>query len=481
MTTRALSAAPNADQMAAHLQRQRAAFMAEGPVSAALRKDRLRRCVELLKHNSDRICEVISDDFGARHPVSTLMMDVQAPIEALKYAIKHVDQWMKPQRRAGLFPFNLLGARAELRYQPKGVVGIAGTWNGPLFMIFAPLAGVFAAGNRVMAKPSDLSPHTSEWLAEAVPHYFDPLEFSVVTGGLDVAQNFTRQAFDHLVFTGSTGVARQIMRDAADHLVPLTLELGGKSPTIVGRSADLDLTVEKIAMGRVQNGGQICVMPDTVYLPRERVEEFVDKFRALWLTLFPTVSGNPDITSVANDRHMQRLDAKIAEARAAGARIETLGQVDPTATDRRRPLHLVLNPPAETGIAREEIFGPAMALVAYDNLSEVLDKVNAGERPLALYYFGRDRAEQEHVLGHTLSGGVCVNDVMLHVGLNDVPFGGVGASGMGVYNGPEGFAQFSHLRGVYHAGWWDPRRKLGLLPPYSNKLLKMMQATVRRA
>lgn len=481
MTTRALPAAPDADQIAAHLQRQRSAFIAEGPVSAALRKDRLRRCVDMLKRNSERICEVVSADFGARHPVSTLMMDVQAPIETLKYAIRHVDRWMKPQRRAGLFPFNLFGARAELRYQPKGVVGIAGTWNGPLFMIFAPLAGVFAAGNRVMAKPSDLSPQTSEWLAEAVPEYFDPLEFAVVTGGLDVAQSFTRQAFDHLVFTGSTGVARHVMRDAAAHLVPLTLELGGKSPTLIGRSADLALAVDKIAMGRAQNGGQICVMPDTVYLPRERMDEFVERFRQVWLAMFPSVSGNPDITSVANERHLLRHNAKIEDARAAGARVECLGDIDTAAADRRRPLHLVIDAPAHTAIAREEIFGPAMALVAYDDIDQVLATVNAGERPLALYYFGRDKAEQEHVLGRTLSGGVCVNDVMLHVGLNDVPFGGVGASGMGVYNGPEGFAGFSHLRGVYHAGWWDPRRKLGLLPPYGDKLLRMMQASIRRA
>ena len=255
MNQRALQAAPSTHDIALHLARQRMAFTAEGLVAASVRKDRLRRCVELLKQNSNVICDVINADFGGRHPVSTMMLDIQAPIDALKYAIKHVDQWMQPQRRAGLFPFNLFGARAELRFQPKGVVGIAGTWNGPLFMIFAPLAGVFAAGNRVMAKPSDLSPLTSEWLANEVPQFFDPLEFSVVTGGVEVAKSFTQQAFDHLVFTGSTGVAKQVMRDAAQNLVPLTLELGGKSPTIVGRSADLDLVVEKIAMGRAQNGG----------------------------------------------------------------------------------------------------------------------------------------------------------------------------------------------------------------------------------
>lgn len=481
MNQRALPAAPSSEDIAQHLQKQRMAWLAEGPVNAATRKDRLRRCVELLKKNSDAICNVISDDFGGRHPVSTMMMDIQAPIEALKYAIQHVDEWMKPQRRAGLFPFNLFGARAELRFQPKGVVGIAGTWNGPLFMIFAPLAGVFAAGNRVMAKPSDLSPQTSEWLANAVPEFFDPLEFSVVTGGVEVARSFTQQAFDHLVFTGSTGVAKQVMRDAAQNLVPLTLELGGKSPTLVGRSADMDLVVEKIAMARVQNGGQICVMPDTVYLPHERLEEFTSRFRKVWAELFPATTGNADITAVANARHLARIQAKVEEARAAGARVEVLGELNPQANDRRWPLHLVIDAPKDTLIAREEIFGPAMSLISYVDIQDVIDQINAQDRPLALYYFGRDKEEQEHVLGNTLSGGVCVNDVMLHVGLTDVPFGGVGASGMGVYNGPEGFAEFSHLRGVYHAGWWDPRRKLGLLPPYTQKLKKMMQSSIDRA
>ena len=481
MNARALHASPSHEEMRLHLARQRMAFISEGPVEASVRKDRLRRCVELLKQNSHQICDVISADFGGRHPVSTMMLDIQAPIEALKYAIKHVDEWMKPERRAGLFPFNLFGARAELRYQPKGVVGIAGTWNGPLFMIFAPLAGVFAAGNRVMAKPSDLSPLTSEWLADAVPQFFDPLEFSVVTGDVEVAKSFTQQAFDHLVFTGSTNVAKQIMRDAAQNLVPLTLELGGKSPTIVGRSADLDLVVEKIAMARAQNGGQLCVMPDTVYLPHEMLEDFTHRFRKTWTEMFPTTTGNADLTSVANARHLQRIQSKIEEARSAGARIEALGEVNPEAKDRRWPLHLVIDAPKDTLIAREEIFGPAMSLVSYSDIQDVVETVNSQDRPLALYYFGRDKEEQEYVLGHTLSGGVCVNDVMLHVGLNDVPFGGVGASGMGVYNGPEGFAQFSHLRGVYHAGWWDPRRKLGLLPPYTQKLKKMMQSTIDRA
>lgn len=467
-------------EISAMLQRQRAAFMAEGPVTAAVREDRLQRCIDLLRTHSDTICDVISQDFGGRPAATTLMMDVQTPISHLKYARKHVRQWMRPQRRASLFPLNLLGGRAQLRYQPKGVVGIAGTWNVPLFMVFGPLAGVFAAGNRAMLKPSDLSPITSAWLAEVVPQYFDPLELSVVSGGVETAQAFTRQAFDHLVFTGSTSVAKQIMRDAAEHLVPLTLELGGQSPVVVGKSADLVKTVASLVMARVQNAGQVCVMPDTVYVPCTQMEAFVAEFRRQWEHILPSTTGNPDMTAVANARHLARVEQKIQDAQVAGARVEILGApVDERmAPDRRRPLRLVVDAPAHTAFAQEEIFGQAMALCAYDEVPQVVQRINAGARPLALYYFGRDRQEQEYVLGHTLSGGACVNEVMLHVGMPDLPFGGVGASGMGRYNGPEGFQEFSHLRSVFYAGWWDPRKALGMLPPYSEKLVQMLKKTL---
>ena len=475
MNQRVLPDSLEEELIARQLQLQKAAFVAEGPVPAAVRQDRLQRCVDLLKTHADRICEVISEDFGGRHPVSTLTMDVQTPIGHLKYAKKNVARWMRPQRRASVFPFNLFGARAELRFQPKGVVGIAGTWNCPLFMLFGPLAGVFAAGNRAMLKPSDLSPATSQWLAETVPQYFDPLELSVITGGVATAQAFTRQAFDHLVFTGSTQVAKQIMRDAAENLVPLTLELGGKSPTVIGRSADIKKVALSVALARIQNGGQVCVMPDTVYVPREHMAEFVAEFKALWQQMLPTVAGNQDLTAIANARHLERLEGKIAQAEAAGAKVESLGSTSANAADRRRPLRLVQDAPADTAFAREEIFGQAMALESYDDVQAVVARINAGARPLALYYYGKDRQEQEYVLGHTLSGGACVNEAMLHVAVHDMPFGGIGASGMGCYNGPEGFAEFSHLRGVYHAGWWDPRVKLGMAPPYTDKLVQMLK------
>ncbi len=481
MSTRALPESPSEAEMLAHLQRQRDAFISAGAVDAATRRDRMRRCIDLLQTHCDTICDLISADFGERHPAATIMLDVQAPITVLKHALKHFETWMRPQRRRGVFPFNLFGAQAEVRYQPKGVVGILGTWNTPLFMIFAPLASIFAAGNRAMVKPSDLSPRTSEWLAGAVADYFDPLELSVVTGGVEVAQAFTRMPFDHLLFIGSGTIARSVMREAAQNLVPLTLELGGKSPTIIGRSADLAHAVDRIALGKVPNNGQICVTPDTIYVPQERMDDFVAEFKRSWTTMFPRISGNPDVATIANEQHLQRLEAKLAASRAAGDRIESAGEAEPNAGDRRLPMRLVINPSAETSIAREEIFGPAMAVIGYERIEDVVARINAGGRPLALYYFGKEAGEQEYVLSHTLSGGVTINDVMLHVALNDAPFGGVGASGMGHYNGPEGFVEFSHVRSVYRAGWWDPRHALGVTPPYTAKFLKMLKDNVRRS
>lgn len=477
----ALPHQPTADSIASHIEAMRADHLAAGVASAAVRRDRLRRAIELLKTHCDEICVAAEQDFGGRHVATTLMMDVNASITALKHAHRHCAAWMKPRRRAGLFPFNLFGARAQVRLQPKGVVGIAGTWNGPVFMLFAPLAGVLAAGNRAMLKPSDLSPAVSALLARVVPKFFSPLEIAVVTGDVAVAQAFTRQHFDHLVFTGSAQVARQIMRDAADHLMPLTLELGGKSPTIISRSADLAHAADRIAMGRSQNGGQICVMPDTVYVPREQLDAFVAEFRKVWLEMFPSTTGNASLTAVANPRHLQRIEQKVSEAAEAGARIESLGEAAADAADRRRPLRLVVDAPAHTAIAREEIFGPAMLIQLYDEIAEVVAAINAGGEPLALYWFGSDAAEREFVLDHTRSGGVAINDVLIQVGLNDAPFGGFGASGMGHYNGREGFEQFSHLRTVYSAGWWDPRRALGMLPPYTEKFVKMMRDQVRKA
>ncbi|MBM3756454.1 MAG: aldehyde dehydrogenase family protein [Acidobacteria bacterium] len=472
---------PSAEQLTEHLRRQRAAFYAEGLASAAVRRDRLRRVIEILKRDVDAICHAADSDFGGRHRVTTLSMDIQAAVAALKHAESNVAGWMRPDRRPSVPLFNLFGARAELQYQPKGVVGIVGTWNAPLFTVLAPLASVFAAGNRAMLKPSDQSPNMAQWLQAAVARSFEPLELSVVVGDVSVAQAFSRLPFDHLVFTGGHAVGRAIMHSAAENLTPLTLELGGKCPVIIGRDADLKHAAERIAVGRSQNGGQICVTPDTVYVPGAGLEPFLAAFRECWAGMFPAPPQNLDVTSIASPRQLARIDEWLAEARTAGTRIETLGPVDANGASRRRPLHLVIAPPVDSGIARHEIFGHAMIVAPYDHLDQVIAAIQNGSTPLALYYFGRDRAECTRVLEHTRSGGVAINDVLMHVALTAVPFGGAGGSGMGVYQGREGFQQYSDLRGVYRAGWWDPRRALGMLPPYSAKFAQLLERAIRRA
>ncbi|MCY1424052.1 Coniferyl aldehyde dehydrogenase [compost metagenome] len=306
----------------------------------------------------------------------------------------------------------------------------------------------------------------------------------MVTGGPDIAAAVSAQPFDHLVFTGSTAVGKLVMRSAADNLVPVTLELGGKSPTIVARSADLATAAFRIAAAKANNGGQLCVNPDLVYVPREQLEAFLAELKGAYASLFPQVQGNPDVVAMVNARHLERVEGLVEDAVAAGVRVESLPETSAAdaaaadAADRRRPLRVVVDPPQSCRIQQEEIFGPAMVLLPYDEIDAVLADINSRPRPLALYYFGQDAAEQQRVLEHTLSGGVTINDAMMHAAMQDAPFGGIGASGMGHYHGREGFLEFSHARTVFEAGAYDPRREWGLLPPYGEHFLAAMEAQV---
>jgi coniferyl-aldehyde dehydrogenase len=422
----------------------------------------------------------MGQDFGGRPAVFSLMNDVLGSLAVIKHARDHVEAWMADQARPSVVPFDQFGATAWLRFQPKGVVGILGTWNAPLYTLFAPLAAVFAAGNRAVLKPSELAPRTAEQVARMVAAAFDPAELAVVTGGPDVAAAFSAQPWDHLVFTGSTAVGKAVMRAAAEHLVPVTLELGGKSPVLVGRSADLADVAERIAVGKAQNSGQLCVSPDVVWVAEEQAEGLLAGLKQVYERLYPQVAGNADITPVVNQRHFARVESHVADAGARGARVVMAGDWPSAegAAERRMPLRIVIDPPPEAEISRHEIFGPALVLRRYRQIDEAIAAVNAGACPLALYYFGQDEAEQRRVLDHTRSGGVAINDVLMHAALQDAPFGGVGASGMGHYNGREGFLQFSHQRSVYKAGAKDPRAEWGLLPPYGEHLLPMMRAAV---
>ncbi|RQW29705.1 coniferyl aldehyde dehydrogenase [Rhodobacteraceae bacterium CH30] len=457
------------------LDRQRQAFIAEGHVSAAVRQDRLARLEAMLKKHAEALALAQDADFGGRHPGFSMMNDVLAPLASVKHCHKMAGKWMKTERRAGLIPFSLFGQKTELRYQPKGVVGIIGTWNAPVFTLISPLAYVLAAGNRAILKPSEIVPATAHALAVGIAEFFKSEEITVVEGGPEVADAITRLPLDHLVFTGSTAIGKKVMQNASANLTPVTLELGGKSPVIIGKSADLERAARHIALGKGNNSGQICVSPDTLYVHESRLDSLVAALKAEFIAQFPKISHNADVTAVVNERHYQRVKGYVDEARAAGTRIETAGEL-PGDGSRRLPMAIVVNPADSLHISQEEIFGPALIVRSYRDVESVVASINAGAHPLALYYFGKDATEERYILDHTLSGGVAINEVMMHAALQDAPFGGVGASGMGSYHGREGFQQFSHLRSVYRAGWYDPRKAMGVLPPYNDKFM----ATIKK-
>lgn len=462
---------PSAEELQATLKAIKKIQRAEGPVSADVRKDRLQRMMDMFINHTDEFTQASSKDFGGRPPVIGMQLDGHGSVAAMKYNKKNLHKWMPSSKRKTAIPFNLFGGKTEVRYQPKGVIGVAGTWNASLFTVFAPLAGVIAAGNRAMIKPSDLSPHMGEWLQKRMPEYLKPDEVCLVTGGAEISQQFTALPLDHLVFTGGGAIAKHIMRAAAENLVPLTLELGGKSPTIFGVSADLDKSMYNLVTGKGQNNGQICVSPDTIYVHKSKLEEFVARFKAVYAEIYGTgdVSQNPNLTPSVTVRHLERVEGYVQDARDKGARVEVMAEeTAPDHENRRRPMRLVIDPPRDAVICSEEIFGAAALVRTYMDIKEVVAEIQEGDYPLALYYFGKDTAEQEYVLRNTLSGGVVINDVLLHAAMNDAPFGGVGASGMGRYNGKEGFLEFSHHRIVYHSGWWDPQRKMGLKPPFTD-------------
>ncbi len=474
---------PSRADMLALLERQRENYLAEGVVSAAKRRDRLERAIELLKIHQDRLVAAMRDDFGHRSEHQSLFTDVAGCIGPLRHAQANLTKWMKPEKRkVGPFPLNLLGAKARVEYQPLGVVGVISPWNFPVNLTFTPLAGILAAGNRCMIKPSEFTPATSAVMAEIFPTAFDELEIAVVTGGPQTGADFSSLPFDHLLFTGATSIARHVMRAASDNLVPVTLELGGKSPVVVGRSADIQKTAEAIMMGKTLNAGQICLAPDYVFVPEEKVDAFVESAARSVEKMYPTLLDNPDYTSVINERHYQRLTGYLDDAKQKGARVV---EINPAGEDfRQQPHHkipptLVLNPSDDMAVMQDEIFGPLLPVKGYGELGETIDYVNHKPRPLGLYYFGQNRAEEERVLTHTTSGGVTVNDVVMHVAQEDLPFGGVGPSGMGAYHGHDGFRTFSHAKAIFTQSRIDVAALAGLKPPYGEKMLKAVRAQMK--
>ncbi|MEE4145737.1 MAG: coniferyl aldehyde dehydrogenase [Halieaceae bacterium] len=470
--------------MRAVLESQRNDFLAEGPVSAATRLDRLDRGIDALVRFADKLAEAVQSDFSCRPRELTLLTDVGASITPMKHAKKHLRQWMKGEKRPTVFPLNLLGGRSRIEYQPLGVVGIISPWNFPVSMVFAPMSGALAAGNRVMVKPSEFTPATSEVLATLIKSAYDPKEVAIFTGGAEVGQAFSNLPLDHLLFTGATSVARHIMAAAARNLVPVTLELGGKSPVIISRSADLEKSLQRIMLGKTMNAGQICLAPDYLLVPEEKLHDVIATAQRVVATMYPSLLNNAQYTSVINERHFQRLNGYLEEARERGVKVI---EINPAGEDfsqqqgtHKIPPTLIPEPPEDLKLLQEEIFGPLLPIRTYREFSETVDYINSRPRPLAAYYFGDDTEEQRSVETRTTSGGICINDVIMHISQEDLPFGGVGPSGMGSYHGIEGFRTFSHAKSIYRQTGMNIGKLSGILPPYGKATEKSIRMQVRK-
>jgi coniferyl-aldehyde dehydrogenase len=432
-------------------------------VPLALRRDRLERLGELLDGHRTDFELAISDDFGHRSIHETRFAELVIVEAAIKHALRHVARWMAPRR----IPTDLhfWPGSNRLVPQPLGVAGVIAPWNFPVLLSLTPVVGALAAGNLVMIKPSERVPRFAACLNKAVSEYFDAAEIAVVEGGPAVSERFAALPFDHLLFTGSTSVGRLVAASAAKNLTPVTLELGGKSPAIIDRSADLAVAARRIAFGKLLNAGQTCIAPDYVLCPANMQDKFVELFFAEVATLYGSDPRNPDYSSIVDATHYTRLERFIADAAANGARIERRAdRPEAWKAARKLPPCLILATSDDMLIRREEIFGPILPVIPYERAEEAIAFVNDHDRPLALYWFGTDRKARSQVLHHTVSGGVTINDCLLHLAQEHQPFGGVGASGTGSYHGVWGFRTFSKEKPIFYRPRWSP---LGLLlPPY---------------
>ncbi|MFA5677760.1 MAG: coniferyl aldehyde dehydrogenase [Pseudomonas sp.] len=451
------------------LQTQRSSFMADPMPSLDARRSGLKRLRAALVRQQESLIEAVSQDFGNRSRDETLFAELLPSLQSIDHVSGHLRKWMKPSRRPLSIAFQ--PGSAHVVYQPLGVVGIIVPWNYPIFLAIGPLVGALAAGNRVMIKMSESTPATSQLIKELLASVFPEDQVAVVLGEADVGAAFSALPFDHLLFTGATSIGRHILHAAADNLTPVTLELGGKSPAIVSDSVPLEDAAECIAFGKTMNAGQTCVAPDYVLVPETRVEDFVAAYRRVISRFYPRLADNLDYTSIINSRQQARLNSYLEDAQAKGARVLPLfaeGQ------ERRLPHTLLLDVSDDMLVMQDEIFGPLLPIVPYLQINDAIGYINARPRPLALYYFGYDRDEQQQVIDRTHSGGVGINETLLHVAVCDLPFGGIGPSGMGHYHEHEGFLTFSKAKAVLRKPRLNATRVL--YPPYG----KLMQKILRR-
>jgi acyl-CoA reductase-like NAD-dependent aldehyde dehydrogenase len=461
--------------MRTRFDRLREAAAREPYPPGAVRKHRLDALFALLHDGQNLLADAVAIDFGHRSHAETKLLEIFPSLEAVRHALRHGASWMRDESRPTSLWF--LPGRSRIVHQPLGVVGIIAPWNYPIYLAAGPLVAALVAGNRAMLKLSELTPRTSALFARLVSKHFQPDEVAIINGDAAIAAEFSRLPFDHLLFTGSTSVGRQVMHAAAENLTPVTLELGGKSPAIVGSDADITHAAERIVVGKTFNAGQTCIAPDYALVPENRVDEFVAAAKSAIRRLYPQIGSTPDYTTIVNPRHFKRLTYYIDDAVALGAQVVPLTPVAADPHTRRMPPVLLTGVTDAMRVMNDEIFGPLLPVVPYRALDEAIRHVESRPRPLALYYFGHGRRDTARVLRETHAGGVTLNDVILHIAQDALPFGGIGASGMGHYHGREGFLTFSKAKGVFRQSrlnamsWFNP--------PFGRRFEQLIRLLVR--
>ncbi|MEL0238709.1 MAG: coniferyl aldehyde dehydrogenase [Gammaproteobacteria bacterium] len=473
----------NLNEMQRVLEAQKKFFIEEGSPSIELRIDRLNRLKTLIMNNRYDFVDALNEDYGNRSNNISLLSDAYGIIPDINNAIKNIRKWNKIDKRSSNFPFGLFGAKSYVKYEPIGTVGMISPWNFPVNLSFKPLAAIFAAGNQVMHKPSELTPITASLIKDLCDKAYDENEFATFLGGPETGEAFTKLHFDHLLYTGSGSIGKQVMKSASQNLVPVTLELGGKSPVIIGNSADIKVSAKRIMFGKTLNAGQICLAPDYVIVHKEKKDEFISEVENVINEYYPTIKDNDDYSSIINERHFERINSLIEDAREKGADIN---QINPSNEDFSQqeffkiPPTIVTNTSDDMKIMNEEIFGPVLPVLEYENLNDALTTINSKDRPLGLYYFGNDAKEENTIMSNTSSGGVTINNVVGHIQQKDLPFGGVGPSGMGRYQSFDGFKNFSNPRSFYKdVGFKFDKLFDGIRPPYTKSIEKLLKGLLK--
>ena len=465
------------------LESQKKHFIKEGSPSIELRVDRLNRLKSLIMDNRYDLVDALNEDYGNRSKNTSIMTDAYSIIPDINNAIKNIKQWTSPKKRSSNFPFGLLGAKSYVRHEPLGTVGMISPWNFPVNLTFKPLAAIFAAGNQVMHKPSELTPLTASLIKELCDKAYDENEFATFLGGPEVGEAFTKLHFDHLLYTGSGNIGKHVIQSASQNLVPVTLELGGKSPVVIGKSADMKVSAKRIMFGKTLNAGQICLAPDYVIVHKDKKEEFISEAEIAIKDFYPTIKDNDDYSSIINERHFNRINSLIQDAKDKGAHIN---EINPSNEDFSQqqfykiPPTIVTNTSDDMKIMNEEIFGPVLPVIEFDDLDDALSTINSKDRPLGLYYFGTDKSEESQIMNKTSSGGVTINNVVGHIQQKDLPFGGVGPSGMGRYQSYDGFKNFSNPRAFYKdVGFKFDKLFDGIRPPYTKSIENLLKSLLK--